>query len=730
MRKFLLVLLILGLIGGGCYYWYFSSEGEVAPQPRAVVDPLQYVDPLIGSGEHGHVFVGANVPFGAVQLGLTNITTGWDWCSGYHISDSTHIGFAHTHLSGTGIGDKGDILFMPYTGRLAGRTKERYVSTFRRENEVASAGYYRVLEDRYNVLAELTASTHIGYHRYTYPTVGDQKILINLKQGIGWDGYKLGEVTQTSDTTIVGYRLSRGWAEDDRVYFSAAFSAPIKSLVWDKRNAVALLEFTNTSDTLTSRVAISGVDIDGATLNLHAEGYVPFNQAVSRAQDQWRTQLGRLEAYSHKPERLRTFYTALYHAMFYPSVFNDTDGRYRGADGQIHTAKEGQTIYTNFSLWDTYRAAHPLYTIIAPERVPDMINSMLNIYDQQGKLPIWHLAGNETNCMTGVSSVQVVGDAVLKNFGGIDPERALRAMADYANLDERGLAIIRKKGYYPADKDAESVARALEYCISDAAVARVAQKLGKTDLAEKFTNRSQSYRHYYDKTDHFIKGVLSNGEFRKPFDPAHSTHRADDFCEGNAWQYTWMVPHDFPGLIEIMGGRRRAEERLDLTFSTPYVPAKDASPDISGMIGQVAHGNEPSHSTAFAYTAMGRPHKTAKIVRHILDSLYLDTPEGISGNEDMGQMSAWYILNAMGVYQPDPSLGTLVFGSPIMDSVFIALPGGQELAIRTLNLTDQNYAIESAELSGSALGGHISYEQLMAGGDLTFTLMVPAAAAN
>ncbi len=711
MRKFL-ILVSAALTVSSCT----NQQLDTTP-----INPLEYVDPLIGSGEHGHVFVGANVPFGAVQLGLTNITTGWDWCSGYHISDTTHIGYAHTHLSGTGIGDKGDILFMPYTGVLEGRTKEKYVSTFNRENETTEAGYYRVLDNRYGVWAELTASERIGFHRYTYPQGVEHKLLINLKQGIGWDSYTRGEVVKTGDRSIQGYRLSRGWAEDDRVYFSAEFSGAIKSLEWDARNAVAIVEFhRNGVDTLSAKVAISGVDVQGAHNNLMVEGNKEFQQARTEAQDKWHQLLSRIEVRSKNEARLRTFYTALYHTAFYPSVFNDVDGRYRGADGKTYTSDSD--VYTNFSLWDTYRAAHPLYTIFVPEIVPDLINSMLNIYDQQGKLPVWHLAGNETNCMTGVSGVQVVGDAVMKGFEGIDPQRALHAMADYANLDWRGLGEIRKKGFNPADVDVESVARALEYCVSDAAVARVAQKLGNTNLESKFQHRANSYKLYFDPSDNFIKGVMTNGEFRKPFDPAHSTHREDDFCEGNAWQYTWMVPHDFPGLIELMGGKRKAEERLDLTFSTPYVPAKDASPDISGMIGQVAHGNEPSHSTAFAYTAMGRPEKTAKIVRHILDSLYSDTPEGISGNEDMGQMSAWYVLNAMGIYQPDPTLGVFVFGSPILDQVTMTLPEGRTLKIMAKNLSDKNYIIESATLNGTPLDGQITYEELMQGGELVFRM--------
>ncbi len=683
-------------------------------------DYIQYVDPLIGSGYHGHVFVGANLPFGAVQLGVTNVTDGWDWCSGYHISDSTIVGYAHTHLSGTGIGDKGDILFMPYVGKLSGYNRRDYLTTYKPENQTARAGYYSVVDERYGVKTELTATTRVGFHKYPYPKDEMPKLLINLKQGIGWDRAVESVVEQRGSKRIEGYRLSKGWAEDDRVYFVAEFSKNIKEFLWIDSSMVACITFEDGVN-LEAAVAISGVNIEGASKNFDAEARgVSFGTASAKAQKEWNNFLSRIDIQSDDLARLRTFYTSLYHSAFYPSIFNDVDGKYRGANGEIYSSNED--IYTQFSLWDTYRAAHPLYTLIVPERVPSMINSMLNIYDQQGKLPIWHLSGNETNCMTGVSSVQVVGDAIMKGFEGIDYERAYAAMAAYAELDERGLKEIRELGFYPADSDVESVARALEYCISDAAVARVAEKLGKNSDAAKFKERSKGYKRYFDKSDNFMKGVLSNGMFRKPFDPAYSTHRGDDFCEGNSWQYTWMVPHDYQGLFELMGGVEEAERRLDLTYATPYVPSKDASPDISGMMGQVAHGNEPSHATPYAYAAMGRADKTARTVRHIMDSLYFDKPEGISGNEDMGQMSAWYILNAMGFYQPDPSSAQFVFGSPLFEEVTLMLPNKKVLKIICENYDSQNIYIESATINDKPLSGEISYSQIMEGGELRFKM--------
>lgn len=685
-------------------------------------DYTQFVDPLIGSGAHGHVFVGASVPFGAVQLGPSNITQGWDWCSGYHISDSTLIGYAHTHLSGTGIGDRGDILFMPYTGALRGYNTAAYMSTYSPRNQTAQAGYYSLKDNRYGVKTELTASERVGYHRYTYPDESKARLLINLKQGIGWDKAVECTARKVDEHTVEGFRLSKGWALDDRVYFVARFSQPIRGFEYMDTAMFASISFDMHDSILEAQVAISGVSIDGARKNLEAEGGEKFDKARAVAKEKWNELLGTIDVQSADTARLRTFYTALFHASIYPSVFDDVDSTYRGADGKPHKA-DGFTPYTVFSLWDTYRAAHPLYTLLSPTRAADMANSMIAIYEQQGKVPVWHLVGNETDCMTGFSSVQVIGDAILKELPGVDAERGYAAMKAYASLDERGLKEIRELGFYPADSDVESVARAMEYCISDHAIYKVAQKLGYPDNAAYFKKRSEGYKRYFDPSDNFIKGVMRDGSFRTPFDPAHSTHREDDFCEGNSWQYTWLVPHDFQGLFSLFGSVEAAEAKLDSTFNTKYVPSANSSPDISGMIGQVAHGNEPSHATAYAYTAMGKPHKTARIVRHILDSLYSDTPEGISGNEDCGQMSSWYILNAMGFYQVDPAGGEFVFGSPLFDRVTLKLPDNKKFTIRTINNSAQNIYIQSVTLDDKPYTqSSISYADIMRGSELVFTM--------
>lgn len=675
-------------------------------------DLTQYVDPLIGSGGHGHVFVGANVPRGMVQVGIVNVSEGWDWCSGYHESDTTVIGVAHTHLSGTGIGDKGDVLFMPVIGNPKYDGKREYLSTYSKVNEVAEAGYYKTHLDRYNVDVELTASERVGFHRYTYPQGETPQLIINLVQGIGWDKYTSGEVRMVNDSTIVGERLSKGWANDDRVYFTAVFNSKIEKL--DTTRGYAMLTFKQVNP-LTANVAISGVDIEGAIANLVAENN-DFDTAHKNAKSKWNNILAKIEVKGGTDQQKKTFYTALYHTNFFPSLFNDVNGNYRGADGKIYNSSEDH--YTVFSLWDTYRAAHPLFTIIEPQNAAKMVNTMLDIYDQQGKLPVWHLWGNETDCMVGFGSVQVIADAILKNIPGFDQNRAYKAMLAYAQLDERGLKDIRQRGFIPAESQVESVAKAMEYAISDWAISQVAYKMNDTDNFELFSKRSKYYQKYFDKNDNFVKGVMSDGSFRKPFDPAHSSHREDDFCEGNSWQYSWMAPHDFESLISLYGSPEAAEAKLDSLFATAYIPDANSSPDISGMIGQYSHGNEPSHSTIYAYTALGKPEKMAALSKFIVDSLYSATPNGLSGNEDAGQMSAWYLLNAAGLYQPNPAKGEFVITSPLFEEVTFKLENGLKFTIKTVDKGSKIYH-KSAKLNGrESHKSMITYDQIMAGGTL------------
>ncbi|WP_298063330.1 GH92 family glycosyl hydrolase [uncultured Rikenella sp.] len=711
-------------------------------------DLARYVDPTIGSAGHGHVFVGANVPFGGVQLGPTNITEGWDWCSGYHASDTTVIGFAHTHLSGTGIGDKGDILLMPITGTVATPVKARtYLSTYSHARETAQAGYYKTHLDRYGIDAELTATPRTGFHRYTFPATDSARVLINLYDGIGWDAASQLRMVAVNDSTVEGYRLSKGWAPDDRVYFVAEFSKPFAGLTVyadttviparDGRpertvvvpDSYGILDFgpMPQGGQIEARVAISGVSIAGAKVNLAAEteradGTVrSFDDTRAAARQAWNDLLGHMRVESDDTARLRTFYTAVYHASFFPAVFNDVTGEYRGANGYIET--DSTDIYTIFSLWDTYRAAHPLYTITAPERVGDFVNSFIHIFEQQGKVPVWHLAGNETDCMVGIPSVQVVADAILKGIPGFDVEKAYSAIAMYSQLNERGLKQVRERGYIPADEEGESVAKALEYCISDWSVAQVAKKLGKQEDYEYFLERSKNYRHYFDSTDCFMKGRLADGSWRTPFNPNYSTHRGDDYCEGNAWQYTWLVPHDFEGLFALFPSPEAAEAKLDSTFAVPYDGGPNASPDISGLIGQYAQGNEPNHSTIYAYAYLGKQWKTARLARRIMDEFFDDTAGGLCGNEDCGQMSAWYVFNALGFYPANPANGAFVLGSPVFDKVTFPVGGGRTFTVIAENNGSENIYIQSATLNGKPYTkAYITYRDIMDGGELKLVM--------
>ncbi|MCW0481298.1 GH92 family glycosyl hydrolase [Gaoshiqia sediminis] len=716
------------------------------PKKQATEEELpnltQYVDPYIGTGFHGHVFLGANVPFGAVQLGPTNITQGWDWCSGYHYSDSTLIGFAHTHLSGTGIGDLGDILLMPVTGEYQIATgspekpEEGYVAFYNHDNEVVKPGYYAVEIPRYGVKAELTATERTGFHNYQFSAGTDAHVLINLVRGIGWDAPVESHMRLENDTLLTGYRFSKGWAEDQRIYFAAVFSKPVQSIVLfdddkkqDGRELVAQklkadLDFGALADGLVLvKVGISPVSSENALENLQIEnpGW-DFDAVVAEAGRKWNTELACVTAKSSDPEVLTKFYTALYHTMIAPSVFQDVNGEYRGSDKNIYRDTTFVN-YTTLSLWDTYRAAHPMFTLLKPERVDDFVNTMVKIFEQQGELPVWHLMGNETYCMVGYSAVPVVVDAYLKGFKGFDAQRAYEAVKNTAMGDGRGVSYIKEKGYMPADSDVETVAKGLEYAISDACIALMAKDMGLEEDFRYFENRGQNYRHYYSPEVGFMRGRVSDTEWRTPFDPFKAQHRNDDFCEGNSWQYTWLVPQDVDGLVELMGGREKFLSRLDEFFVAEGDMGEHASNDITGLIGQYAHGNEPSHHIAYLYSLQGEPNKTADLVRKIMDEFYTTRPDGLIGNEDVGQMSAWYVLSAMGFYQVHPASGEFVFGSPALDEATIQLPGGKTFTVKALNNSAYNKYIKSKTLNGQAYTkSFITYQDLMKGGELVFEM--------
>lgn len=674
----------------------------------------QFVNPYIGTGGHGHVFLGANVPFGAVQLGPTQITRGWDWCSGYHYSDSLIIGFGHMHLSGTGIGDLGDIAFLPTFDA------KTYTERFSHDAEYVRPGYYTVRLADSKILVELTATQRAGMHRYTYPLSSKQPLLkLNLKQGIGWDKMTKCQLTQENPTTVSGYRLSEGWAKDQRVYFVAEFSRAVK-LQEMQADSVGVFSFDDATKPLLVRVGISAVSEDNAKANLKAEiKDWNFDRVAQEADAAWNDELGKIKVETPNLDDKTIFYTGLYHTMIAPSVFSDVNGQYRGSDGKIY---QGDFVnYTTLSLWDTYRAAHPLMTIIHPEKQRDIAQTFLHIFQQQGKLPVWHLVGNETDCMVGNPGIPVLADIVLKGFD-VDKKAAYQAMRTSSLLDERSLDNLKKFGYIPWNRDStfETVAKGLEYALADACVAKVAKLLGEKKDYQYFFNRSKSYKYYFDKKTGFMRGV-DNGKFREPFNPFHSSHRNDDYTEGNAWQYTWLVPHDVPGLIKLFDGKRPFVTKLDSLFTISGDLGENASPDISGLIGQYAHGNEPSHHILYIYNYVGQHDKTAEKVREVLKTMYHNDFDGLSGNEDVGQMSAWYILSSLGIYQVEPAGGRYMFGSPLFDKAVVNVGKGKTFTIIAHNNSAKNVYVQQIKLNGRPYKKlYIDYKDIVSGGTLEF----------
>lgn len=699
-------------------------------------DFVRYVNPRIGSGGHGHVFVGANVPFGFVQLGPTSIPQTWDWCSGYNAADSTIIGFSHTHLEGTGIGDLFDITLMPVTGQV---TYSRGVEEDRdsglwsyglRSEEVVYPGYYCTTLTRYGIKAELTASQRTGLHRYTFPESDSSAIVLDLENGGCWDKTTGTKIEKIDSLNIEGYRFSTGWAKDQRLYFHISFSKPFSSAEITKRDEkgnplYCRINFDKTSkgEQLLVKVGLSPVSERKAEVNMLTE--IPawdFDAQVAEAKSLWNKELSKIEISTENEDDKVIFYTALYHTMIQPSIFNDFDNSYMGAD---LVTRDGAnfTNYTTFSLWDTYRAAMPLFTIIQKERMPDIINTMLKIYEQQGKLPVWHLMANETDCMVGNPGAIVVADAIVKGFEGFDTESAYSAITQSVMLNERGMDLRKKYGYIPCNLENEAIAKDMEYAIADGAVANAAQYLGKDEDSRFFRERSHSYRRYMDKTTLFARGKMSDGRWRSPFNPNIANHRENDYCEGNAWQYSWLAPQDFEGLVRFYGSREKLVERLDTLFDTSSELSGDnISPDITGMIGQYAHGNEPSHHIIYFYSMAGELRKAARRVRQVLRTMYRNDNDGLAGNEDVGQMSAWYILSSLGFYQVEPASTRFWFGSPLFDSAKIKVDDGY-FTIIARNNSEENLCIRKARLNGKELNrNYIDFREIKAGNVLEFEM--------
>jgi len=676
----------------------------------------QYVNQYVGTGGHGHTFMGANVPFGLVQLGPTEPTRGWDWCSGYYYDDDELIGFGHMHLSGTGIGCLGDVAFLPVKDFKQTSTR------FKHEAEKVHPGYYSLQLTDPNVLVELTATERCGFHRYTFKDGAKAQLALDLSQCIGWDKLNDCLLTQESTTRLTGFRRSNGWAADRRIYFSIDFSQPVTVHRLDSMERVVVSVADNTKPLLV-KVALSPVSIDKAKLNMQAEmaGW-DFDATVKAADDAWNRELARIQIQTNDQTKKRVFYTAMYHLMTSCSKFNDVDREYRGADGKVH--KADFTNYTTLSLWDTYRAAHPLMTVAFPEMQRDFAQTFLNIYKQQGRLPVWHLMGSETDCMVGNPGAIVLADLTMKGFVE-DKELTLEALKATQMKDIRSLGLLKEHGYIPwnLEPENETVAKALEYCAADDGVAKVAKLLGKSDDYEYFFNRSRSYKKYYDPETRFMRAVGTDGKFRLPFNPFFAEHRTNDYTEGNAWQYTFLVPHDVKGLINLFGSDKAFMSKLDSLFFVEGWAGDNASPDMSGMTGQYAHGNEPSHHVIYMYNYAGRPDKAAPLLRKMLNEMYLDQPDGLSGNEDVGQMSAWYILSSVGLYQVDPVGGRFVIGSPLFDKATVNVGAGKTFTVVAKNNCDRNIYVQSARLNGKTLkNSYVDFNDIRHGGTLELVM--------
>ena len=722
-------------------------------------DLSKYVNVFIGTGGHGHTFPGATLPYGMVQLSPDTRMTGWDACSGYHFSDSTIIGFSHTHLSGTGIGDYGDILVMPMTGPvkiIRGEESDPasgYRSGFSKKNEIASPGYYSVILDKNKIRAELTATTRTGFHRYTFPDSSDARIIIDLNHTLQMNPNTLNEIKILSSTEIQGLKVTRGWARNHYVYFYAIFSKPFNHTIAiddslresiseaEGRNVKVLLSFNpGKEEQVLLKIGISAVDYNGAKNNLKAEnpGW-DFDKVSAQARDNWNRELSKIEVGGGNNDQKVIFYTALYHTMICPNIFSDIDGRYRGIDQEIHNAGSSPQ-YTVFSLWDTFRAAHPLLTVLNPSRDADMIKSLIRDYENGGILPMWELASSYTGTMIGYHAVPVIVDAYMKGINDFNIEEAYKAMLRSSNYDRNGIktsstsvlnSLMPKGilyndslGFIPSDKENNSVAKALEYAYDDWCIAQMAKDLGKEDDYKLYSERALRYRQYYDPSTGFMRGKLLSGSWRTPFNPKYSNHASDDYVEGTAWQWTWFVPQDILGLIDLMGGKKGFVLKLDSLFSTSSeLEGENVSADISGMIGQYAHGNEPSHHITYLYNFAGQPFKTQQLVDSILQTLYSNNPDGLSGNEDCGQMSAWYVLSSMGFYSVTPGNPFYSTGRPIFNSVTVSLENGKKFRIVTDNNSGTNKYVQQLLVNGVKTDApSFSHKDILKGSTLTFQM--------
>ncbi len=702
---------------------------------------LQWVNPFIGTAAHGHTYPGATVPFGAIQLSPDNGTPGWDWCSGYNYVDSTIVGFSHTHLSGTGIGDLYDILVSPCAHTVNLRIfaenpkMEAYSHTFQHANEKASPGYYTVQFDD-GIKAELTASTRVGMHKYSFPKDSLRNLVLDLAYALNWDRPVDTYIKILDSYTLQGYRKSTGWAKDQQLYFTIKFSEEIKNYELFEGNdfhegsevtgskARALIEFGRDSQPLQFKVGISSADLDGSMLSLNEIPHWDFQKTKLAAEALWTEALSPIKVKTKDLQKLEIFYTALYHTQLAPVVYSDGNGWYHGPDGEKHS--RSFTRYDIFSLWDTFRAAHPLFTLINTDQVDDMVKSLIAHFEEYGLLPVWSLLGNETNTMTGYHAIPVIVDAYFKGLTSVSPDSLLQAMIRSASQDIRGTNYYRQYGYIPYDKDGQSVTKTLEYAFDDWCIGQMANHLGYDSISQLFAKRSLGYRYLFDSKTGFMRAKMSDGSWKVPFDPYYSDHNFDvaEYTEGNAFQHSWFVPHQIDDLILLHEGQENFVAKLDELFSAKSeISGENVSVDISGLIGQYAHGNEPSHHIAYLYNFAGEPWKTQEKVHHIMSTQYTDQPDGLCGNEDCGQMSAWYVWSALGFYPVNPVQGVYVIGTPAFEEMSVNLPNGNTFQITAQGLSGDHFYIQSATLNNQNLNrSYILHNEIINGGKLEFVM--------
>ena len=685
----------------------------------------QLVNPFIGTDFTGNTYPGAQYPHGMVQLSPDNGLPGWDRIAGYFYPDSTIAGFSHTHLSGTGAGDLYDISFMPYSepARVAEAPLGLH-SRFSHSDETARAGYYSVMLADYGIKVELTATEHCGVQRYTWQT-DEGKVMLNLAKATNWDRTVSSHIERIDSVTIAGYRFSDGWARNQKVWFATRFSKPFKAIEIDTVGSGNIATFTfgtARGEQLTVSTALSGVDIEGALRNLNSE--VPdndFDKYLAQTTAEWNRRLGKIEITTDDSDAETVFYTALYHSMLAPVVFSDVDGRYRGPDGNIHQCRPGHKHYSTFSLWDTYRAAHPLYTIIEPREAGDMAESLLEFSRQNNQLPVWNMWASETDMMIGYHSAPVIADAVLKGIADLDAREALMECVKTARLDSyRSIGDYRRLGFVPCDKDSSwSMSKTLEYAFDDYCIALLAEHAGIDSIRNEFATRAASYRNTFNPETRFFQPRRSDGSFLPDFSPEHYT---EDICESNAWQYLWSVQHDVDGLAELLGGKNEMEARLDEFFT---VESDSASLPIfsTGMIGQYAHGNEPSHHVAYLYNYCNKPHKAQSLIARIMRSQYANTPSGLCGNEDCGQMSAWAVFSALGFYPLNPVSGEYSIGTPMFKNAIVHLDNGATFTISAPKASAKNIFVEKMNLNGSPIDRtNIKHSEITNGGKLEFIM--------